>query len=116
LPGTVTGARGSSRWTTSCPRQYLKEVFAHLRPPPGVSIFYEVKADIKDWEMEILARAGVTQIQPGIEALSTSTLKLMGKGTTSFQNVALSEELPALWHPAGVEPAHRLSPGGRKGL
>ena len=31
--------------------------------------------------------AGVTVVQPGIEALSTSTLKLMGKGTTAFQNL-----------------------------
>jgi ribosomal peptide maturation radical SAM protein 1 len=70
------------------PRQYITEVFAKLVPPPRVKIFYEVKADIKEWEMEILSQAGVTQIQPGIEALATSTLKLMGKGTTSFQNVA----------------------------
>jgi magnesium-protoporphyrin IX monomethyl ester (oxidative) cyclase len=70
------------------PRQYIKEVFAQLVPPPGVSIFYEVKADFKDWEMEVLSQAGVNQIQPGIEALATSTLKLMGKGTTSFQNIA----------------------------
>jgi ribosomal peptide maturation radical SAM protein 1 len=69
------------------PRQYLKEVFPQLTPPPGVSIFYEVKADVKEWEMEILSAAGVTQIQPGIEALASSTLKLMGKGTTSFQNL-----------------------------
>lgn len=38
--------------------------------------------------MEVLSKAGVTEIQPGIEALSTSTLRLMGKGTTSFQNLA----------------------------
>jgi ribosomal peptide maturation radical SAM protein 1 len=69
------------------PRQYLKEVFPHLSPPPGTVIFYEVKADFKDWEMEILSRAGVTEIQPGIEALASSTLKLMGKGTTAAQNV-----------------------------
>jgi len=70
------------------PRQYLKEVFPHLVPPPGVHVFYEVKADIKEWEMEILSQAGVNEIQPGIEALATSTLKLMGKGTTSFQNIS----------------------------
>jgi ribosomal peptide maturation radical SAM protein 1 len=70
------------------PRQYIKEVFGNLVAPPGVSLFYEVKADLKEWEMEVLSRAGVTQIQPGIEALATATLKLMGKGTTSFQNLA----------------------------
>lgn len=69
------------------PREYLTEVFPHVTAPPGVSLFYEVKADLKDREMEVLSRAGVTEIQPGIEALSTSTLRLMGKGTTSFQNL-----------------------------
>jgi ribosomal peptide maturation radical SAM protein 1 len=69
------------------PRQYLKEVFPRLSPPPGTVIFYEVKADLRDWEMEVLSRAGVTQLQPGIESLATSTLKLMGKGTTAHQNI-----------------------------
>jgi len=69
------------------PRQYLTEVMPKIKTPEGAVIFYEVKADLKDWEMETLAKAGVTQIQPGIESLNTSTLKLMGKGTTSFQNV-----------------------------
>jgi ribosomal peptide maturation radical SAM protein 1 len=70
------------------PRPYIKEVFSRLTPPPGVRIFYEVKADLKDWEMEVLSQTGVTPIQPGIEALSTSTLKLMRNGTIAFQNVA----------------------------
>ncbi|HLX06655.1 MAG TPA: RiPP maturation radical SAM C-methyltransferase [Thermoanaerobaculia bacterium] len=69
------------------PRQYLSEVFPHLTPPAKASLFYEVKADLKDAELATLARAGVTEIQPGIEALATSTLKLMRKGTTSFQNL-----------------------------
>lgn len=70
------------------PRSYLTDVLPRLETPPGVSIFYEVKADLKDAEMEALARAGVTEIQPGIESLATSTLKLMKKGTSSFQNLA----------------------------
>ncbi|NJL29701.1 MAG: RiPP maturation radical SAM protein 1 [Thermoanaerobaculia bacterium] len=69
------------------PREYLKEVFNDFQRPPGSVLFYEVKADLKAWEMDVLARAGVTEIQPGIEALATSTLKLMRKGTTSFQNL-----------------------------
>ncbi|MEM7586303.1 MAG: RiPP maturation radical SAM C-methyltransferase [Acidobacteriota bacterium] len=69
------------------PREYLTQVFDQLETPPGVEFFYEVKADLKEREMEILGRAGVTSIQPGIESLASSTLKLMGKGTTSFQNL-----------------------------
>lgn len=70
------------------PRSYLKEVFPRLDTPAGVQFFYEVKADLKEREMDTLATAGVTKIQPGIESLSSSTLRLMGKGTTSFQNLA----------------------------
>jgi magnesium-protoporphyrin IX monomethyl ester (oxidative) cyclase len=53
-----------------------------------VTIFYEVKADLSAEQLATLAGAGVTEVQPGIEALSTSTLRLMKKGTTSFQNIA----------------------------
>lgn len=86
------------------PREYLTEVFPNLTPPPGVSMFYEVKADLKEREMEILGRAGVTEIQPGIEAMATSTLKLMRKGTTSFQNVAFLKNCVRY----GIRPAWNL--------
>lgn len=69
------------------PRSYLKEVFPHLKPPADLAIYYEVKADLKDGELETLSRAGVREIQPGIEALATETLRLMRKGTTAFQNL-----------------------------
>lgn len=69
------------------PREYLKEVFPLVQPPQGVSFFYEVKADLTAPDMETLGKAGVTVIQPGIEALSTTTLKLMKKGTTAFRNL-----------------------------
>jgi len=69
------------------PREYLTEVLPLLNPPKHAHLFYEVKADLKRHEMEALERARVLRIQPGIEALSTSTLKLMKKGTTAFQNL-----------------------------
>ena len=56
---------------------------------PGLSIFYEVKANLKPWQLALLWRAGVRRIQPGIESLDTSVLRLMRKGTTSLQNVQL---------------------------
>jgi ribosomal peptide maturation radical SAM protein 1 len=69
------------------PKSYMKEVLPLLDTPAGLEIFYEVKADLSEEDISILAQAGVKQIQPGIEALATSTLKLMKKGTTVFQNV-----------------------------
>jgi ribosomal peptide maturation radical SAM protein 1 len=71
------------------PSDYPDVVFPHVTPPPGVSVFYEVKADITAHDLESMARAGVTRIQPGIEALATRSLKALKKGTTACGNVAL---------------------------
>ncbi|WP_158581538.1 RiPP maturation radical SAM C-methyltransferase [Actinomadura spongiicola] len=69
------------------PRNYLRDVLPRLAPPPNVTLFYEVKVPIADRDFQTMAQAGVREVQPGIEALATSTLKLMGKGTTSFLNL-----------------------------
>jgi ribosomal peptide maturation radical SAM protein 1 len=69
------------------PKSYPKEVFAKLDPPAGVSLFYEIKVPMSEHDMAVLSQARVTRIQPGIEALSTGTLKLMNKGTTAFLNL-----------------------------
>lgn len=70
-------------------KNYLTDVFPHLETPPNIHLFYEVKADLTPSDMEILSRARVKIVQPGIESLSTSTLKLMKKGTSAFQNIFL---------------------------
>ncbi|HKH45976.1 MAG TPA: RiPP maturation radical SAM C-methyltransferase [Thermoanaerobaculia bacterium] len=69
------------------PREYLTDVLPYLETPERNFLFYEIKADLKEREMAVLAQARVTRLQPGIEALATSSLKLMRKGTTSFQNL-----------------------------
>jgi ribosomal peptide maturation radical SAM protein 1 len=71
------------------PKQYLKEVFPYLDSPANIIIFYEVKADLTEEDLQVLSKARVKRIQPGVEALATSTLKLMKKGTNSFQNISL---------------------------
>jgi len=86
------------------PKSYLKEVLPLLDTPPNLEIFYEVKADLIEEDIAVLAKAGVTQIQPGIEALATSTLKLMKKGTTAFQNLKFLK-LCALY---GIKPHWNL--------
>ena len=70
------------------PTNYPKDVLPYLQTPPQAEIFYEVKADLSDEDLRTLARAHVRIIQPGIESLATSTLKLMKKGTSAFSNVA----------------------------
>lgn len=72
------------------PKEYFEEVFPNISPPGDDAIFfYEVKADLSKEQIAILAKSGVMEIQPGIEALATSTLKLMRKGTTAFHNISL---------------------------
>jgi len=69
------------------PKEYIDGVFRRLQPPKNVTLFYEVKADMSEDDIAALAGGGVREIQPGIESLATSTLKLMKKGTTAFNNI-----------------------------
>jgi ribosomal peptide maturation radical SAM protein 1 len=71
------------------PKSYLTDVLPYIETPPDAELFYEVKADLSESDMQVLARARVRSIQPGIEALATSTLKLMKKGTSVFVNLML---------------------------
>lgn len=69
------------------PRGYVQSVFPRLQLPAEANIFYEVRADLTAEDFAVLQRAGVKQVQPGLESLATSTLRLMGKGTTVFRNL-----------------------------
>lgn len=71
------------------PKSYFKDVLPFLETPDNMTIFYEVKADLTAQDVQILSKARVKQVQPGIESLATSTLKLMRKGTNAFQNLRL---------------------------
>ncbi|HEV2851499.1 MAG TPA: RiPP maturation radical SAM C-methyltransferase [Thermoanaerobaculia bacterium] len=52
-------------------------------------IFYEVKANLSPGQIQTMARAGITGIQPGIESLNSHILALMRKGVTMLRNVRL---------------------------
>ena len=62
-------------------------MFAALKEP--YSIFYETKANLKRQQVQQLAEAGVRAIQPGIESMHDSALKLLNKGNTAVINVQL---------------------------
>jgi ribosomal peptide maturation radical SAM protein 1 len=69
---------------------YLKSVIPRLAESgQDFRIFYETKSNLARDEVTLLRDAGVNKIQPGIESLSTHTLKLMRKGVTGLQNVRL---------------------------
>jgi Radical SAM superfamily len=46
-----------------------------------------VKANLSREQIKMLRDGGVTQIQPGIESLSTDVLRLMDKGVSALQNI-----------------------------
>lgn len=69
---------------------YLKELLPALTEAHrDYQIFYEVKANLTRAQLKLLAEAGVTQLQPGLESLSSAVLRLMDKGVRAAQNVNL---------------------------
>jgi ribosomal peptide maturation radical SAM protein 1 len=69
---------------------YFKTLLPELkRRRPGIRLFYETKANLKKEQVKLLRDAGVTRIQPGIEAFSSNILRLMHKGVSPLQNVQL---------------------------
>jgi ribosomal peptide maturation radical SAM protein 1 len=69
---------------------YFKQLFPKLvESDAGYQFFYEVKSNLSREQLRLLAQAGVTQIQPGLESLSSHVLALMRKGVRAAQNVNL---------------------------
>ncbi|NUR24612.1 MAG: RiPP maturation radical SAM protein 1, partial [Catenulispora sp.] len=50
-------------------------------------LHFEIKANLRRDQFEVLRQSGVAQVQPGIENLSTRVLRIMDKGVTGCQNV-----------------------------
>jgi ribosomal peptide maturation radical SAM protein 1 len=70
------------------PQEFFRTLLPALtKKLPGLDIFYEQKANLSLAKMRALADSGITVIQPGIEALSSSLLSLMRKGVSAIQNV-----------------------------
>jgi ribosomal peptide maturation radical SAM protein 1 len=51
--------------------------------------FFETKSNLKKPQIELMSRAGIRWIQPGIESLHSEVLKLIRKGVTAVRNVQL---------------------------
>ena len=88
--------------------RYLTSVFPRL-VAEGIELemFYEVKANLKYSQLDLMKRGGITMIQPGIESFSSEVLGLMKKGVSGAQNVQLlkwSEEI-------GITPAWNVLAG-----
>jgi ribosomal peptide maturation radical SAM protein 1 len=71
------------------PHRYFQDLLPNLAQAElGLDIFYEQKANLTFRRMSALSDAGVSLIQPGIEALADDLLKLMKKGVQARQNIA----------------------------
>jgi ribosomal peptide maturation radical SAM protein 1 len=70
--------------------RYLKELFPAIADSAlDYQIFYEAKANLTRAQLRLLARGGVTHLQPGLESLSSNVLRLMDKGVRAAHNVHL---------------------------
>jgi ribosomal peptide maturation radical SAM protein 1 len=68
--------------------RYFRDVIPGLiEKNLGIFIWYEVKANLRKEQLQMLKLAGVDAIQPGIESLDSEILRLMRKGCTTTQNV-----------------------------
>jgi len=85
--------------------RYFKDFLPELAARRlSVSLFYETKSNLKKEQVRLLRAAGVREIQPGIESLSDSVLKLMRKGVTGLQNIQLLKWCKEF----GIEPSWNL--------
>jgi ribosomal peptide maturation radical SAM protein 1 len=70
--------------------KYFREFLPKIRDMKlDLDMFYETKANLKKDQVQLFRDAGFRYIQPGIESLITSVLKIMGKGVSMLQNVQL---------------------------
>jgi ribosomal peptide maturation radical SAM protein 1 len=67
----------------------------------GLDLFYETKSNLRKEQVRLLRAARIRTIQPGIESLSDSVLRLMRKGVSALQNIQLLKWCTEL----GVQPA-----------
>jgi len=90
LAGTYPGINRYHATDCILPREFFNDFLPDLCDNPiqgGAELFAEVRSTLNRQEMELLARAGVVYLQPGVESLSTHLLQCMNKGVTALRNV-----------------------------
>jgi hypothetical protein len=79
------------------PRKGARELFASLADAPqNFRFFAEIRADTPRSMLESMRRAGVRELQVGVEALSTGLLSRMNKGTSALDNLEMMRHCEAL--------------------
>ncbi|QSB12555.1 RiPP maturation radical SAM C-methyltransferase [Natronosporangium hydrolyticum] len=59
-------------------------------------LFFEAKSNLSFAQLRALADGKVTQLQPGVESLSSNVLRLMRKGVAAWQNVRMLRDCRTL--------------------
>ncbi|MBN1210234.1 MAG: RiPP maturation radical SAM C-methyltransferase [Myxococcaceae bacterium] len=68
----------------------FKDLLPHWASQPArTDKFFEIKSNLKRRQVRQLREAGVTHVQAGVESLADGMLKVMRKGVTGAQNVAV---------------------------
>jgi ribosomal peptide maturation radical SAM protein 1 len=79
------------------PRSASKEIFKKLAGlKKDLKIFSEIRATTTRSELSLMAQAGIGEVQIGIEALATSLLAKLHKGTTAIQNLEIMRDCESL--------------------
>jgi len=70
------------------PNEYYRTFFPKLiETGRDFKFFYELKGNVRRDQVKLLADAGVSNVQPGLESLSSQVLRLMKKGLKISQGV-----------------------------
>ena len=79
------------------PRNTSTKAFARLeRSKKDLRLFSEIRATTSWAELKAMRKAGMQEVQIGIEALSTPLLKKLHKGTSAIQNLEIMKNCEAL--------------------
>ncbi len=79
------------------PSKSMDDIFSGLsRLDKDLQMFSEIRASTPLKALAKMRSAGVTEVQVGIEALSSNLLKKMNKGTTAIQNMEIMKNCESL--------------------
>jgi ribosomal peptide maturation radical SAM protein 1 len=75
------------------PRTFCRRLLPDLAAAnTGYELFWEIRPDLTGSELDLCVRAGLTNLQPGIESFASGLLRRLGKGTTGVNNLVLLRE------------------------
>jgi ribosomal peptide maturation radical SAM protein 1 len=75
------------------PRTFFRQLLPDLAAADtSYELFWETRPDLTSSELDLCVRAGLTNLQPGIESFASGVLRRLGKGTTGVNNLVILRE------------------------